>query len=88
MDKKFKSLTIEQHVAAVRKNKKVGTDNLVAALRVDMSLAEEVHGRLRLYREMEKAGRMPACWISRLTKETLTAALAVVNTQPGVPAGG
>lgn len=80
-------MTIAQHVAAVRHHKD-GMRTLVAALRDDPALTQEANQKLKDLAEMERAGRLEACWISRLTKQTLTAALAGTMTEPGVPAGG
>ena len=80
-------MTIEEHMAAVR-HQKDGRENFVAALRSDSSLKQEAERRLVYFKELEKANRLNGCWISKFTKETLTAALAVVQTSPDVPAGG
>lgn len=61
---------------------------LVAAIQADKVFAQEVNKRLAHYKDMERVDRLRACWISTKTKETLTAALAAIKTQPGVPAGG
>lgn len=81
-------LTIHQHIAAVR-HQAGGLAALVKAIREDAAFADEVRGELRRISDMEKQRpeRMEACWISRTTKETLTAALAAATTQPEVPAG-
>lgn len=82
------AMTIEEHFAAVRKDKVQGMAALIAAIRTDKVFAQDVSGRLANYKEMERADRLKACWISTQIKETLTAALAAIKTQPGVPAGG
>jgi hypothetical protein len=81
-------MTIEQHFAAVRKDRTKGMENLVTAIRTDAVFAQDVRQRLARYREMERVDRLHACWISTKINETLTAALAAIKTQPGVPAGG
>jgi hypothetical protein len=81
-------MTIEQHFAAVRKDRTKGMENLVTAIRTDAVFAQDVRQRLARYREMERVDRLQACWISTKINETLTAALAAIKTQPGVPAGG
>lgn len=81
-------MTIEQHFAAVRKDRTKGMEALVAAIRTDKVVAQDVNDRLAHYKKMERADRLRACWISTKINETLTAALAAINTQPGVRAGG
>lgn len=81
-------MTIEQHMAAVRKDRKNGMEALVDAIQTDTGFAQSVTQRLALYRDMEKANRMQACWISKTINETLMAALAIIKTHPGVPVGG
>jgi hypothetical protein len=81
-------VTIEQHLAAVRKDRKGGMANLVTTLRTDPEFAHEAKRRLALYAQMDRVDRLRACWISMTIKDTLTAAFAVVNAGPGVPAGG
>ena len=80
-------MKIEEHVMSARKTKD-GVASLASALQDDPVLLQEARIRLAQYSEMERANRLGACWISRTMKETLTAALAVMNTMPGVPAGG
>lgn len=63
-------------------------ETLVSAIRTDTVFAQEVNDRLSHYRKMERVDRLRACWISTKINETLTAALAAIKTQPGVPAGG
>jgi hypothetical protein len=81
------TLTIDQHVSAIRHLKRGGMNDLVAAIRSDPLFAKEVDRRMKLYADMEKSGRLAGCWISRTTKQTLTVALTAAKTQPGVPAG-
>jgi hypothetical protein len=80
-------LTIDQHVSAVRHNRRDSLPALVDALKSDPALMQEARRRLALFKEMERADRLRACWISRLTQETLTVAFTAIETQPGVPAG-
>jgi hypothetical protein len=81
-------MTIEQHLAAVRKDRTKGMQALVTAIRTDAVFAQEVNKRLAHYKEMERVDRLKACWISTKIKETLTAALAAIKMNPGVPVGG
>jgi hypothetical protein len=80
-------LTALQHVAAVRKDPAV-IARLVDDMRAEPRLVEEAQGLLAHYAELDRAGRLESCWISRTAKETLTAALAAAQTSPDVPAGG
>jgi hypothetical protein len=64
--------------------------DLIQALREDATFAESARQELGRINDMAKKvpGRLKACWISRTTQQTLTAALAAANTeQPDVTAG-
>ena len=71
-------MTLDEHISAAR-NKADGKAKLVAALAADPTFQQEARQRLADIAALEQAGRLEACWISRLTKETLTAALAEIT---------
>lgn len=73
-----KLLTIDEYVTAVRHSTD-GMANLVAALQYYPALVEQSNTRLKTYKDMERVNRLNACWISKTTQETLTAALAVAG---------
>lgn len=64
--------------------------DLVLAIRTNAEFRKSVEDEMRRLDDLAKTAprRMEACWISRTTRETLTAALAAANKSPGVPAGG
>lgn len=80
-------MTLDQHAAAARRAPE-GMKAFVAALHEDAALRASLTERLKLYAEMNRAGRMEACVISRRRRETMAAALAAMKQTPGVPAGG
>jgi hypothetical protein len=41
---------------------------------------------MKLFAEMDKANRLPACWISRQMKETLAVALTAAKDPPNASA--
>lgn len=80
--------TLDQHASAARRDPHKGVAVLVDALRADPDLAQSARDRLKVYAEMEAAGRLASCWISRTKQATLMTALAAANKPaPGVPAG-
>lgn len=68
-------MTLQDRVHAVR-HQPDGMNLLVEAIKGDAVLQSEARRKLVEFRDMEIAGRMDACWISRFTRDTLTAALA------------
>lgn len=69
-------LTIHEHVMAVYQTP-AAMAALVAALRADDAFTEEARQELARLTELERV-RPNACWISKITKNTLTAALAAI----------
>ncbi len=64
-----------------------GRGALIDALIGDPDMLRAARDRLRHYAEMESAGRLEACAISRINREILSFALAAVNEMPEVPVG-
>ena len=72
-------MTVSEHVAAVRKDPSGAMATLIASLKADASLLQQARAELQLCHDLEKAGRLGACWIQQITKTTLTDALAAAN---------